>query len=146
MGHLIHCPVGCSARTNWLDYTMVRATLLELPGPLLLYDGSCGLCAATVQFILRHERQHSLFFASLQGVVGSQMLSRHPELRDTDSMVWIDPPAPGRPQRVLVRSEAALRVASYLGGFWRAIVLGKLLPVRLGDAAYDWIARHRHRL
>ncbi|NOT44912.1 MAG: DUF393 domain-containing protein, partial [Acidobacteria bacterium] len=35
-----------------------------LPPHLLLYDGACGLCAASVQFILRHERGHDLAFVA----------------------------------------------------------------------------------
>jgi predicted DCC family thiol-disulfide oxidoreductase YuxK len=118
---------------------------LELPGSVLLYDDTCGLCAASVRFILGHERQHSLFFASLQGGLGAELRRRHPELREVDSMVWVEPSAAG-PERVLVRSGAAFRVANYLGGFWRLAALGKLLPASLRDRAYDWIARHRHSL
>jgi predicted DCC family thiol-disulfide oxidoreductase YuxK len=118
----------------------------KFPGPLLLYDGTCGFCAASVQFVLRHERQHGLFFASLQGMVGTQLRHRHPELREVDSMIWVDPPAPGQRERVLVRSAAALRVADYLGGLWRLAAIGKLLPASLRDRGYDWIARHRHGL
>lgn len=118
---------------------------LELPGPLLLYDGTCGFCAASVRFILRHERQHSVFFASLQGALGSEVRSRHPELHEVDSMVWVEPSGAG-PEQVLVRSAAALRVANYLGGSWRLATLGRLLPASVRDRVYDWIARHRHGL
>ncbi len=117
----------------------------EIAGPVLLYDGTCGFCAASVAFILRHERQHFLRFASLEGPLGAQVRGRHPELRGIASMVWVS--SPGLQQeRVLVRSAAALRVATYLGGPWRLAAAGRLLPTRLRDLAYDWIAHHRHSL
>jgi predicted DCC family thiol-disulfide oxidoreductase YuxK len=125
---------------------MTKIISPQLPGPVLLYDGSCGFCAASVSFILRHERRHSLFFASLQGAVGQQVRTRYPELSDIDSMVWVDPANREQPERVLIRSAAALRVANYLGGLWRLMALGRLLPQRLRDWGYDWIARHRHNL
>jgi predicted DCC family thiol-disulfide oxidoreductase YuxK len=125
---------------------MTKIISPQLPGPVLLYDGSCGFCAASVSFILRHERRHSLFFASLQGAVGQQIRTRYPELSDIDSMVWVDPANREQPERVLIRSAAALRVANYLGGLWRLMALGRLLPRRLRDWGYDWIARHRHSL
>jgi predicted DCC family thiol-disulfide oxidoreductase YuxK len=115
-------------------------------GSLLLYDGTCGLCAASVGFMLRHERRHTLRFATLDGSVGSEIRRRHPQLEGVNSMVWVDPAAEGHPERVLVRSAAALRTARYLGGPWRLLAVGRLLPGGVRDAIYDWIARHRHSL
>ena len=114
--------------------------------PLLLYDGTCGFCAASVAFVLRHERQHTLRFATLQGTVGSEILRRHPQLEGVDSMVWVDPTPGGHQETVFVRSAAALRAARYLGGAWSLLTAGNLLPARLRDRIYDWIARHRHSL
>lgn len=114
--------------------------------PLLLYDGACGLCAASVQFILRHERRHVLTFAPLESGLGRSIRGRHPELATVDSMIWVEPDDRGERERVFVRSAAALRAARYLGGPWRLALLGYLVPRPLRDAAYDFIARHRHRL
>ena len=113
--------------------------------PLLLYDGACGLCASSVQFILRHERHHELRFAPLQGALAAGVRTRHPQLQGVDSMVWLEPTPGG--ERVFVRSSAALRAAIYMGGAWRLLGrLGLLVPAPLRDAAYDFIARHRHRM
>ncbi len=113
---------------------------------LLLYDGRCGFCAASVAFVLRHERQHTLRFATLDGAIGSEIRRRHPELEAIDSVVWVDPPAQGHAEQVFVRSAAALRAARYLGGPWRLSAVGHLLPRGIRDWIYDWIARHRHSL
>jgi predicted DCC family thiol-disulfide oxidoreductase YuxK len=113
---------------------------------LLLYDGRCGFCAASVAFMLRHERQHTLRFATLEGAIGSEIRRRHPELEASDSVVWVDPPAEGHAEQVFVRSVAALRAARYLGGPWHLLAVGHLLPRGIRDWIYDWIARHRHSL
>jgi predicted DCC family thiol-disulfide oxidoreductase YuxK len=115
------------------------------PAPLLLYDGSCGFCADTVQFVLRHDvRSRTLRFASLQGPTGAAIRDRHPALASADSVVWlssIDDSAP------LVRSDAALRVLRYLGGAWSALeTLARIVPRGIRDRVYDLVARHRHRL
>ena len=114
--------------------------------PVLLYDGTCGFCAESVQLVLRHDRRRTLRFAALQGQFGEAVRARHPELRRIDSVVWVDPAASGKPGRVLVRSDAALQVARYLGGWWRLLEVGRLVPRPVRDAAYDLIARHRHTL
>ena len=49
---------------------------------------------------------------------------RHPELEGVDSVVWVEPGAERGTGRVLVRSDAALRVARYLGGWWHLACVG----------------------
>jgi predicted DCC family thiol-disulfide oxidoreductase YuxK len=114
--------------------------------PVLLYDGACGFCSASVQWILRHDRRGTLRFAALQGEYGAAVRSRHAELAAVDSMVWVDPATPHEPERVSIRSAAALCMARYLGGVWRLALVGRALPRQLRDPAYDFIARHRHHL
>lgn len=116
-----------------------------MPDHVLLYDGTCGFCAASVQFILRHEQQRSLEFAPLQGRFAAEVKGRHRELEGVDSMVWVE--AAGTPrERVLVRSDAVLRAATYLGRHWKVAQLGRALPASWRDATYDFIARHRHKV
>ena len=114
-------------------------------GPLLLYDGSCGFCADTVQFVLRHDvSARTLRFASLQGPTGAAVRARHPALASTDSVVWLESIDDSAP---LVRSDAALRVLRYLGGAWSALeTLARIVPKSIRDGVYDLVARHRHRL
>jgi predicted DCC family thiol-disulfide oxidoreductase YuxK len=120
----------------------------RIDGPTLFYDGTCGFCARSVQFVLRHERaQHTLRFARLEGAAGTELRGRHPELASIDSLIWYEPATPATPERVLWRSRGALRVGRYLGGIWSVLAaLGTFVPRALRDAAYDWIARHRHQL
>jgi predicted DCC family thiol-disulfide oxidoreductase YuxK len=116
-----------------------------LIAPVLLYDGSCGFCAESVQVVLKHDRRGTLRFASLQGEFGKAAIERHPELRTVDSMIWVEQ-EPNGGERVIIRSSAALRVAAYLGGIWRVMLLGYLVPTAIRDAFYTFIARHRHQI
>ncbi len=113
---------------------------------MLLYDGTCGFCADSVQLVLRHDRRGTLRFASLQGGFGQAIRARHPELSRADTAVWVEPASAGSGERVLLRSDAALKVAGYLGGWFHLTRLASVLPRRLRDAAYDLVARHRHQL
>ena len=115
-------------------------------GPVLLYDGACGFCSRTVQFVLRHDGQRTLRFAPLQSPYAARVIARHAELTDLDSLMWVESAGGGGTERVLVRSAAALSVAAYLGGWWRPLLAAWLVPLPLRDAVYDLVARHRHRL
>ncbi len=114
----------------------------------MLYDGTCGFCARSVQFVLQHERPGgTLRFARLEGPLGTELRGRHPELATIDSVLWYEPPTASHPEQLLWRSRGALRVARYLGGLWALLgSLGALVPGSIRDAVYDWIARHRHEL
>jgi predicted DCC family thiol-disulfide oxidoreductase YuxK len=122
-------------------------------GPVLLYDGVCGLCNWTVRVVLRLDRRGRVRFAPLLGDYATQVLARHPETRGVDSLVLVE----ARPARtaagvetdreeVRVKSDAVLRLAHHLGGVWRAAAVLALLPRPVRDWAYDRVARHRYAL
>ena len=115
---------------------------------LLLYDGTCGFCAESVQFVLRHDRRRrTLRFSSLQGPTALDIRARHPELDVVDSVIWFEPGDNAHPETLLTKSSAVLRVLRYLGGVWRPLgVVAAIVPRAVRDAVYDLVARHRHRL
>jgi predicted DCC family thiol-disulfide oxidoreductase YuxK len=113
--------------------------------PVLLYDGLCGFCNQSVQTILRRDRRGAMRFAALQSAYGEAVKARHPELRDVDSVVLVEQ-TPEGVERVSVRSEAALRVAAYLGGWWKLLLVFRTMPRPLRDFYYDLFARYRYRL
>ena len=114
--------------------------------PVLLYDGECGLCACSVQFVLAHESPASrsmLRFAALQGTFGMMVRTRHPELALVDSVVWYVPSAGGA-SVAYVRSDAALAIMRCLRPPWTVLArLGRIVPRSWRDAVYDAIARRR---
>lgn len=124
----------------------------RLGASLLLYDGTCGFCAASVQWVLRRDRQGILLFAPLQGETARPILARHPELAGVDSVVWVDGNGKAleaqKPlESVRVRSDAAIAVGLYLGGGYSvAARLATLVPRPIRDWVYDQIARHRHTI
>ena len=111
--------------------------------PVLLYDGVCGFCNKTVQMILDRDRRGAMRFAALQSDYGRGVVGRHAELQGVDSVVFVEKGAGG--ERVYTRSDAALKVASYLGGFWRVFLAARVVPRGLRDYLYDLFARNRYR-
>jgi len=108
--------------------------------PIVLFDGVCKFCNASVNFIIDHDARARVRFAALQSPVGRELLRRHGlPLDQLDSLVLIEGP------NCYTRSTAALRIAGHLDGWWRYLMAGLLLPPFLRDAAYDVLARHRYR-
>jgi predicted DCC family thiol-disulfide oxidoreductase YuxK len=114
--------------------------------PVLLYDGVCGFCNKSVQTIIAHDRRGVMRFAALQSEYARSVIARHPQLKGIDSMVLIERSPETGEERVYVRSASALRVASYLGGFWKLLLAFKVVPAPIRDYFYDTFARHRYRL
>ena len=113
--------------------------------PVLLYDGLCGFCDGTVQFVLKHDRRGTLKFATLQGEFAREVIARHPELAGVDSLVLVERDSSGV-EHVHVRSDGALQVARYLGGAWHLARGVAIVPRFLRDWAYDRFARVRYRV
>ena len=110
-------------------------------GPILYYDGTCGLCASSVQFVLAHDQRREIRFGPLQGDSGRALAARFPVLNAVDSVVWVEDDTPR------VRGDAVLALLRYLGGGWRVLAgILQRLPRSLRDACYDAVARRRHRL
>jgi len=108
--------------------------------PVLVYDGNCGFCSRSVQFILRHEQRHDLLFVTRDSALG-QDLRRHFHMEGVESMLWI------AGDQASIESNAVLRAASYLGGVWATLAaLGSLVPSLLRNWAYRQIARYRRKL
>lgn len=114
-------------------------------GPLVLYDGDCGVCDRFVRFVLARDPHGRVRFASLGGQTAAGMLAGVPELAHFDSIVLVDADTAGRP-RMSVRSVAVLRILARLEGPWRAARVLWVVPRPLRDAAYDIFARWRHRV
>jgi predicted DCC family thiol-disulfide oxidoreductase YuxK len=113
--------------------------------PVLLYDGVCGFCNKSVQLILDHDRRGTMRFAALQSDYGLAAIERHPELRSVDSVVFVETSPDVDEERVYVRSGAALKIAAYLGGFWKVFLAARVIPRPVRDYLYDLFARNRYR-
>ena len=107
---------------------------------IVFFDGMCGLCNHTVDFLLRRDTGEILKFSPLQGTTATQMLPQDVRNR-LDTLVYC------RNGQRYYRSTAVLRVLRDLGGFWG--VLGMMLwiiPVPLRDVGYRCVSVWRYRI
>lgn len=108
--------------------------------PIVLYDGKCGLCDRTIQFILKHEKTHRLRFAPLQGETSRELMQQHPNIpQDLSTFVWVG-------KRPLLRSKAVFALSKDLKGPWFLIRMFRVLPSFLSDLPYRLVARFRMKL
>lgn len=106
----------------------------------MFFDGVCGLCNHTVDFLLRKDRHRRLRFAPLQGTTAAERLPRDVRER-LDSLVLL------RNGEFWLRSGAVARILMLLPGAWP--VAGGLLwliPWPLRDLGYRFVSAVRYRV
>src|SRR5688572_29502481 len=107
-------------------------------GPVLFFDGECGLCNRVVRLLLRLDRRGALRFAPLQGMAGQEYLRRHGlPIADFDSMIFVPNWATRARPEFLLRTDGAIAALRVIGG-WRAALLAwiRFLPASWRDALY----------
>ena len=108
--------------------------------PVVLFDGVCNMCNASVNYIIDHDPAAQFRFASLQSDEGTQHAAEHGiEANKLSSMVLIEQ------DKAYTRSSAVLRVCRRLRGpaklLWPFIVV----PAFLRDPIYRFVANRRYK-
>ncbi|RLS57584.1 MAG: DUF393 domain-containing protein [Planctomycetota bacterium] len=106
---------------------------------IVFFDGVCGLCNSTVQFLLTRDRAGQLLFAPLQGETAA---TRVP-LDDRETLNTL---VVATPQGMLRQSDAVVHLLRQLPGWWPCCgVLIRIIPRFLRDAGYRFVSRNRYR-
>ncbi|MEJ6786174.1 MAG: DCC1-like thiol-disulfide oxidoreductase family protein [Bacteroidota bacterium] len=106
---------------------------------IVLFDGVCNLCNRSVDFIIRNQKSHKLQFVSLQSDVGKSIVNKSGLDEIPDSvMLYVD-------GKLLVRSDAALAISTYLKRPYVYGIIFKYVPKILRDSVYNLIAKNRYR-
>jgi predicted DCC family thiol-disulfide oxidoreductase YuxK len=133
-------PDGDAPKEPAVDSSFKRPHSSFPPGPVVLYDGDCGMCHRAVAFTLRHERGPTLGFSSLGSPYAVAALAeRGCTAPPPNTMVVIDGPD------IRIRSDAALLIANHLRAPWRWLRILRWIPKKFRDAAYAFVATRRQR-
>ena len=111
-------------------------------GPILFFDGMCGLCDRLVQFILRRDRRGRFRFAALQSELAATTLRRFgKDAGDLDTVYLLTDDG-----RLLQKSRAIFCVLRALGLPWSLVTVFAILPTAITDWFYDRVAHNRYRI
>jgi predicted DCC family thiol-disulfide oxidoreductase YuxK len=108
--------------------------------PIILFDGLCNLCNASVQYVIRHDPAAIFKFATLEGETGQRLLKEYGLSRPgLDSFILV------QDRKAYTRSTAALRVARRLKGAVKLLYGFIIVPAFIRNGIYDLIARNRYK-
>ena len=107
---------------------------------IILFDGVCNLCNASVNFVIERDKKDTFRFAALQSDIGKKLvLKHHINPADTDSIILIDD------DRSFIKSTAALHISKNLSGAYPLLYAFMIVPKFLRNWVYDYIAKNRYK-
>ncbi len=112
-----------------------------LPKAVLFFDGDCPLCNRVLTFILSNEIRADLVFSPLNASSSERWREAHPNmLMEEDSVYYFDG------LNLYKKSTAVLQLLPKLRWYTGFLRLGWLLPLKLRDRCYDFVALRRKRI
>lgn len=107
---------------------------------IVFFDGICGFCNQSVNFLMARDTHRTLKFAPLQGETARERLPEN-LWQDVNTLVF------HRDGATYVRSAAVVRILLTIGGVWSvAGMMLWLIPLPLRDLGYRVVARLRYRI
>jgi predicted DCC family thiol-disulfide oxidoreductase YuxK len=116
--------------------------MLDLPigKRIILFDGLCNLCEASVQFVIKHDNSDQFRFVALQSDLGQKIIVHIGiNSKNIDSVLLYEPGV-----AYYYKSNAALQVAKNLGGLFHLGTVFRIIPTTLRNALYDYVAKNRY--
>jgi predicted DCC family thiol-disulfide oxidoreductase YuxK len=108
---------------------------------IILFDGVCNLCDATVQFLIKRDVKDVFRFVAIQSKLGQEIITLIGiDTSKTDSIILYEPG-----NAYYYKAEAALKIGKELGGIYSLLSVFTLLPKIISNSVYDFIARNRYR-
>ncbi|MDO5655682.1 MAG: DCC1-like thiol-disulfide oxidoreductase family protein [Flavobacteriaceae bacterium] len=119
---------------------MAEREQYKIENNLVLFDGVCNLCNATIQRLIRWDKKKVLKFSSLQSEIGQTILREHAlNLQEFNTFLYL------RNGRLFTRSDAALEVLNDLGGIGKLAQIFYVIPRFVRNGVYDFVSRNRYK-
>jgi predicted DCC family thiol-disulfide oxidoreductase YuxK len=92
-----------------------------------------------VDFILKRDKHKQFRFVSLQSETGLYIIKKFKIAPETNSVILI------QNHLVFIESDAAIKIAQQLTLFWKLLVVFKIIPKKVRDKLYRWVAKNRYK-
>ncbi|GAB3518676.1 thiol-disulfide oxidoreductase DCC family protein [Emticicia fontis] len=108
---------------------------------VILFDGVCNFCNASINFLIDRDKKGAFKFAALQSEPGREILAKYhiTSVTEFDSVIL------EKDGKLYQKSDAALEIARNMDGAWRLLYVFKIIPGFIRDFVYDLVAKNRYR-
>jgi predicted DCC family thiol-disulfide oxidoreductase YuxK len=127
-------------RPSGVAFRWGRRVAIAEQAAIIVFDGVCNLCNGWVRFVIPRDPNGTFRFAALQSPAGQAIIEDHMRgACELSSVILIEGNA------IYVESDAVLRILARLGPPWSWITFFRIIPRRVRNACYRFIAKHRYR-
>lgn len=130
------------ARSGERSYDLFMSSEASETSSVVLFDGVCNVCNATVNFIIDRDPKGHFRFASLQSPEGRALAEPHGIASGAETPVTM---ALVEGTQAYTESAAALRIARRLSGPWPLLYAAVVIPRALRDVVYRFFAARRYK-
>lgn len=107
---------------------------------VVLFDGVCNLCNASVQTLIKLDKKGVLKFASLQSDFGQKVLGdNNLDQQNFNTFLYY------KNQKLYSKSTAAIYVFSELGIALQGVKILLLVPKFIRDGIYNYVSKNRYK-
>ena len=122
-------------------------------GAVVLFDGVCNFCDASVNFVIERDREGYFKFAPLQSEAGRKLAEEYGLQSETaeedggaSDLIPIDSVILVEDGKAYTHSTAALKIAKQLSGFWSMFYAFIVVPKPIRDFFYSLFAKYRYKM
>lgn len=108
---------------------------------IVFYDGNCGFCNKTIQFILKHEKNNELYFSSLESQFSQNFFLSHNQNQPDNKTFYLYTKG-----HFYNRSSAAFSLIKFLKWYLKPLFVFSILPKILTDSVYNFISKRRTKI
>ena len=113
---------------------------IEISKSVILFDGYCNLCNSQVNSILRFDYKKFFYFSNLDSSFSKKVIKENKvESLEGNTIILY------HNNKIIIKSNAAIKIAYLLGGFFKIFIIFKILPNFIREGIYDVISRNRYR-
>jgi len=107
---------------------------------IVIYDGVCGFCDASIQFILDQKPSDALRFVSFQSETGQQIMATVGLEINLDTIIFIEKGI------VHQKSKAFLKILKHVESSYRFANYLSIIPSFISNLFYGIIAKYRYKI
>jgi predicted DCC family thiol-disulfide oxidoreductase YuxK len=108
---------------------------------IILFDGVCNFCNATVNTIIKYDTHNHFKFAAQQSLAGKRILNELGYAVNTfDSVLLL------KNNQVFTKTDAVIEVCKLLTGMPRIFIFIQYIPKPIRDFGYSIIAKYRYAI
>ena len=115
--------------------------LLKNDKKIILFDGVCNFCNASVLRVIKNDKKNVFLFAALQSDIGLQITTHFKiDTSKIDSIILIT-----SDEDFALKSTAALKILKEFNGLWKVLQVCWIIPPFIRDHIYNYIAKNRYK-